>query len=784
MFNYRHDPERQSAEILKIAAQLVPISDKHKLLNGFVKGLITPTFGFKVAYFRLVEPDGGLDIYACAGTQGQYVHDPHYKLPPGVGISGEVIKTKQPIAISDVRHDERFYFKFKELRDREGIVGMLTVPLLSGENAIGVLCCYTIDPYDFSEAEISTIEHYASLAVAALSNAQHRDDLYLLNQVSEELASEVELDQVLKVIVRQVRRIANADGVVLYPYDPDKERFDLDRVEANGIGKNRLLEIKNRPRPGGVSMTVLQEGKLEVVDLQEAVDHKLIKSSTRDVLVKEGIHAFIGWRLKGHQSVGTLYLNFSDPQRLPSRDKLRMLVKLTYQAALAIERARKFERCRRESSLFDITAKVTASVQLVRKNWDVFLDAAMELTRANAGNISIVRPDGRYLDQLVPRGFPDDYRDIPLEVGGRSIEGQVASLKEPILIYDVEDDPQWSFYYHRGIPCTRSELAVPICTDDSDERQVIAIINLESTEEANFSVQDMELVKLLCIHMRIAIQSAGDYEQLGRRREQLLALVKVAKNLTASLNQDNYLQIILEQTAELFKAHVATIQRLKDGNRLVFEEVYPEDRYEQLIHDIPNGEMPLNGEGITVEAALTRLPVLVVSTRTHPGFKDGSGGRTNSELAVPLLLDDQEVLGVLNVEHEDYGAFSRLDVEIMQWLAQIVVSVLQQAERYEEAAFPAEARTTLEGSANNEQQAADQQKVQSPNSQIKLTPRELAVLSLVDKRLTTPEIAKELVVSPNTVKVQVKSFLRKLNVHNRVEAVRVAYSLGILPING
>ena len=441
MFNHGLDPEQQRAEVLNVATQLISISNEQEILDRIVQSLITPLFGFNVAFFRLTEPDGSSSIYACAGTKGDkgdYVRNSQYELPPGVGINSEVIQTRQPIAIPDVRHNESFYFK--DLREREALVGMLAVPLINGERVIGVLSCYTPKPHNFGQAEIITIEQYAALAMGALSNAQQLHDLDLLNQVSEELASEIELDRVLKIIVRRVRRIVGADGVVLYPYDPDKERFDLDRVEADGIGKNKLLTIRKRPRYGGVSMRVLHQGKLEVADLQKAVESKLIKPSTRDVLLQEGIQAFIGWRLKGsHHAVGTLYLNFTDPERLPSRDKLRPLGMLTYQAALAIERARELERFKRKSSLVHITASVTANVQKVQKTWEVFLEAAMDLTGANAGNISIMQSDGRHLDLIVRRGFPENYRYMQLEVGGRSIQGQVAYLKQPILIYNVED---------------------------------------------------------------------------------------------------------------------------------------------------------------------------------------------------------------------------------------------------------------------------------------------------------------------------------------------------------
>lgn len=774
MSNLRHNPDGKSAAMLEIATQLVSISDVQKIRDLIVESLITPTFGFKVAYFRLIEPDGSLEIYACAGTQVQYAHNPEYKLAQGIGISSEVVQRKQHIAISDARHDKRFHFT--ELRDNERLVGMLAVPLLSGDQVIGVLSCYTGEPHHFSEGEITTIQQYAHLAVGALGNAQHLYDLDMLNQVTEELASATDLDRILEIIVRRVRRIAGADGAVLYPYDPDKARFDLERVQADGIGKHELLAIKNRPRPRGVSMTVLQDGKLEVPDLQKAVDREWIKPSTRDVLLKEGIRAFIGWRLEGHRPVGTLYLNFSDPERLPRRDKLQPLGMLTYQAALAIERAREFERCTRESNLVAITAKVTPNMRQVRKTWEVFLDAAMELTRADVGNISIIMPGGRYLDQIVQRNFPENYRYTPLEVGGRSIQGQVAYRKEPILIYDVEQDARWSPYYFPGVPGTRSELTVPIYADESAEK-LEAIINLESREEANFSKHDLELIQLLCVHARIAVRSARDYEQLVKQRDLLLTLVNMAKTLTANIDSDNLLQTILEQTAKLFKGYFATIQ-LKDGNRLRFEAVYPADR----MSDIPNLEMSLDGPGITVKAAKTGKPVLVENTRTYPDFVDISNGSTNSELAYPLLDDQQRVFAILNVEHEEPAAFREGAIEMMEAVAQIVAVALQQAELYSDLKFERDIPIGPRDASGTSEQVPH--RVNDEFLEInKLSERELEVLCLMTNwELKTYEtIGRQLNLERNTIKTHVRNIFSKLWAHSRLEAVEKARLWKLIP---
>ena len=61
-----------------------------------------------------------------------------------------------------------------------------------------------------------------------------------------------------------------------------------------------------------------------------------------------------------------------------------------------------------------------------------------------------------------------------------------------------------------------------------------------------------------------------------------------------------------------------------------------------------------------------------------------------------------------------------------------------------------------------------------------LTDREQAVLGFLDSDLSTRQIADELYVSVNTVKSQVRSVYRKLDVSRRGDAVRRARHLGLL----
>jgi LuxR family maltose regulon positive regulatory protein len=61
-----------------------------------------------------------------------------------------------------------------------------------------------------------------------------------------------------------------------------------------------------------------------------------------------------------------------------------------------------------------------------------------------------------------------------------------------------------------------------------------------------------------------------------------------------------------------------------------------------------------------------------------------------------------------------------------------------------------------------------------------LSERELTVLRLLGTELSGPEIARELVVSLNTMRTHTKNIYSKLGVNNREAAVRRAEELDLL----
>lgn len=72
------------------------------------------------------------------------------------------------------------------------------------------------------------------------------------------------------------------------------------------------------------------------------------------------------------------------------------------------------------------------------------------------------------------------------------------------------------------------------------------------------------------------------------------------------------------------------------------------------------------------------------------------------------------------------------------------------------------------------------QRAREISGKVKLTPREIQVLSLVADRLTNKQIAARLYVETQTVKNHVHNILEKLNLRHRYQAVQYAQEIGLL----
>ena len=109
-----------------------------------------------------------LDLRASYGAGDAYIKKP--RLAVEESLVGVVVRRKKPLQAANVQADTRY--QNVELARREGLVSLLSVPLIFSGQAIGALSVYTARPYNFSNEEIKILGALAELSAIAIEKAR------------------------------------------------------------------------------------------------------------------------------------------------------------------------------------------------------------------------------------------------------------------------------------------------------------------------------------------------------------------------------------------------------------------------------------------------------------------------------------------------------------------------------------------------------------------------------------------------------------------------------------
>jgi GAF domain-containing protein len=290
-----------------------------------------------------------------------------------------------------------------------------------------------------------------------------------------------------------------------------------------------------------------------------------------------------------------------------------------------------------------------------------------------------VDESGEYLD--VPIALQGgEWKEGTLQkfkIGGKGITGYVAEEKMPARIADVRAKGWWNAWYEEVYPDTRSELTVPML-DEKDE--LVGVINLESSRVGAFTEDDEQLLMAFAKQGVIARQSSKRYEAAERSKRELEVLARVSSAISSTLDLNTVLQLILEKAQELTGAPTGNI-KLYDPKRselyIVAEQgVMPEKRA---------WRQPIS-QGVMGMAAREQRPIRVddVTAPKWRGVYLSTIPGSRSDLAVPMLRNE-ELVGVINVESPQVGAFGSDDERLLTALAGQAVIAVKNAELYRRA---------------------------------------------------------------------------------------------------
>lgn len=562
----------------------------------------------------------------------------------------------------------------------------LALPHWTGGDAIrwsylatGIFSYYAlayITHYLVESEERERTERLESQQVLAESR-RRVNELTALQRISRQLSSTLELDRLLPMIIEEtVAATPASNGSLLlvdertgklslrasYGYTPDQviayQQTDLDRARSI-VGKVRAT--------GQPILTP---------DVTTDTDYFSIVPDTRsEVTVPIRV---------GNVVVGVLDLEARTANAFTEAD-VRFLEAIADQAALALANAQLFtatdqtlaRRVEELGAMSEITRELASTLDLHRV-LDLLITRAIQATGATSALAGLYDPDADALELLAQRNYPTlitgtGGAERTPEKGG--ITMRVARTGKPALVPDVQKDPD----YAPVLPDTRSQLTVPI----RYENQILGVLNLESNRPVAFTPDNLAFVENLANQAAVAVRNAQSYEQESRRLQEISLLNEIGQTISASLDLETTLNMILASVKRLLDYSVAEVTLWDEAQGLLLTRGSAGDPgYQAQIGGAYSAD-----EGYSGWIARNRQPLLISDTRTRQDVRpkvDREDMAMHAYAGVPLLLG-QKLVGTLEMGAGRPGAFSQQDLRFLQAIAGQAAVAIENARLYQES---------------------------------------------------------------------------------------------------
>jgi GAF domain-containing protein len=347
------------------------------------------------------------------------------------------------------------------------------------------------------------------------------------------------------------------------------------------------------------------------------------------------------------------------------------LLKESQQSALQFETAA--EIARDISSSLNLDELLKKSVNLIRSRFD-FYHASIFLLEST-GKFALIREAtgeaGAHLKRI---GYK-------LEVGSRSVVGVVAEKGEMLVINDTSHDSTYS--PHPLLPDTHAETAVPLKIG----ARIVGVLDVQSSHSFSFSNDNLRILQILADQLAIAVVNT----ELFAETQEHLAQHRLLHHITTTAASGTTLD-------EALLSAVNGLQVTLGGDRVSILLVDREKKFLEVkaavgyTEEILKLTLPI-GKGITGWAALHHRTVRVNNVQEDTRYIEGSPN-TRSEMAIPLHYRS-ELLGVLNVESEQVGAYAENDEELLGTLGGSLAAIIANARLLEQIRAQAERERIL-----------------------------------------------------------------------------------------
>ena len=207
-----------------------------------------------------------LDLRASYGAGEAYIKKP--RLGVEESLLGVVVRRKKPMQVGNVQASTRY--QNVELARREGLISLLSVPLLFAGHAIGTLNVYTGKPYNFSNEEIRILSALAELSAIAIEKARLYERIV---DVEEQLRQNEKLSALGLLAAEVAHEIRNPLTVMKLLYHSLDLKFPVGDPRAKDA---RIIDAKiehlNKIVEQILAFARTTEPQLAPVNLNELVD--------------------------------------------------------------------------------------------------------------------------------------------------------------------------------------------------------------------------------------------------------------------------------------------------------------------------------------------------------------------------------------------------------------------------------------------------------------------------------------------------------------------------------
>ncbi|MEO0216346.1 MAG: diguanylate cyclase [candidate division WOR-3 bacterium] len=282
------------------------------------------------------------------------------------GISGEIIKNRRPVVITDLKS----YNKVNPVSLKKGRASIIAMPLIAREKLLGILYVDSFKIREFSQLDIEYLQLLCNQAAISLDNtalykrlAREAQETAILYEVGKTFISTLDFDQLLNNILKRLIDTFGYLNLAIFLVDEAKNELKLrSYINYPESVKNIKIGIGVNGITGHVAATKEMHYAADVSKDPYYIPG--VKEAKSEVCFP----LMIGEKLIGVLDVESPEINGFTP------DDIRLLDTLSAQIAIALDNARLYEEAKRLSLTDPLTSLAN------RRSFDMFIDA--EIKRA------------------------------------------------------------------------------------------------------------------------------------------------------------------------------------------------------------------------------------------------------------------------------------------------------------------------------------------------------------------------------------------------------------------